>query len=61
MTGQEELAEIMDKEIYRQNYETITNKLLFTYLPYKTVVDGIGNIISGGYQYLNILYIQLLI
>ena len=43
------LAEIVDKEIYRQDYETITGKLLFTYLPYETVIGGIGEIISRGY------------
>ena len=43
------LAEIMDKEIYRNDYETITGKLLFTYVPYETVIGGIGEIISRGY------------
>lgn len=43
------LAEIVDKEIYRQDYETITGKLLFTYVPYETVVSGIKEIIRRGY------------
>ena len=43
------LAEIVDKEIYQQDYETITGKLLFTYVPYETVVSGIKEIISRGY------------
>lgn len=43
------LAEIIDKKIYRHDYETITSKLLFTYLPYETVVGGIGEIITRGY------------
>lgn len=43
------LAEIVDKEIYQQDYETITGKLLFTYVPYETVVSGIKEIIRRGY------------
>ena len=43
------LTEIMEKEVYRKDYETITDKLLFTYLPYKTVIGGIREIISKGY------------
>ena len=43
------LAEIVDKEIYRQDYETITGKLLFTYVPYEVVIGGIKEIISRGY------------
>lgn len=43
------LAEIMDKEIYRNDYEEITGRLLFTYLPYETVIGGIGEIISRSY------------
>ena len=43
------LTEIVDKEIYQQDYETITGKLLFTYVPYETVVSGIKEIISRGY------------
>lgn len=43
------LTEIMDKEIYRNDYEAITGRMLFTYLPYETVIGGIGEIISRGY------------
>ena len=43
------LAEIVDKEIYRNDYETVTSRFLFTYLPYETAIDGIKKIISGGY------------
>lgn len=43
------LAEIVDKEIYRNDYETVTGRLLFTYLPYETVIDGIKEIINRGY------------
>ncbi len=43
------LVEIVDKEVYRNDYETVTGKLLFTYLPYETVIGGIGEIISRGY------------
>ena len=43
------LAEIVNKEVYRNDYETITGKLLFTYVPYQTVIGGIKEIISRGY------------
>ena len=43
------LAEIVDKEVYRNDYETVTGKLLFTYVPYEVVIDGIKEIISRGY------------
>lgn len=43
------LAEIIDKEVYRQDYETITSKFLFTYVPYETAVGGIKEIIGRGY------------
>ncbi len=43
------LTDIMDKEIYRNDYETITGKLLFTYIPYETVISGIEKIIRKGY------------
>ena len=43
------LAEIVDKEIYRQDYESITGKLLFTYVPYETVISGVKEIINKGY------------
>ena len=43
------LQEIVDKEIYRNDYEAITGGLLFTYLPYETVIGGIREIIDKGY------------
>lgn len=43
------LAEIVDKEVYRNDYETITGKLLFTYILYEMVINGIEEIISNGY------------
>lgn len=43
------LTEIIEKEVYRNDYETITKKLLFTYLPYETVIKGIGEIIDRNY------------
>ncbi len=43
------LAEIVDKEIYRNDYETVTSRFLFTYLPYETAIGGIKEIISRGY------------
>lgn len=43
------LTEIVEKEVYRNDYETITGKLLFTYIPYEKVVGGIERIIQDGY------------
>lgn len=43
------LTEIVEKEIYRNDYETITGKLLFTYIPYEIVVEGANQIIERGY------------
>ena len=43
------LEEIVDKEIYRDDYETVTRRFLFTYLPYEAAIDGIKEIISRGY------------
>lgn len=43
------LEEIVDKEIYRDDYETVTRRFLFTYLPYETAIGGIKEIISRGY------------
>lgn len=43
------LKKIVDKEIYRQDYESITGKLLFTYVPYETVISGVKEIINKGY------------
>ncbi len=43
------LAEIVDKEVYRDDYETITGKLLFTYVPYETVIGGVEEIINRDY------------
>lgn len=43
------LREIVEKKVYRNDYETITGKLLFTYIPYEKVVGGIERIIQDGY------------
>lgn len=43
------LEEIVDKEIYRDDYETVTRRFLFTHLPYETAIAGIKEIISRGY------------
>ena len=43
------LAEIVDKEVYRNDYETITGKLLFTYVPYEMVIGGVKEIIGKCY------------
>ena len=43
------LKEIIKKDVYRNDYETITGKLLFTYIPYQTVIDGVIRIIEHQY------------
>lgn len=43
------LTEIIEKEVYKDDYENITGKLLFTYIPYRTVIDGIVKIINNHY------------
>lgn len=43
------LTEIIEKKIYQNDYENITGKLLFTYLPYETAIGCIKEIISRGY------------
>lgn len=43
------LTEIIEKEIYRSDYEAVTGKLLFTYVPYKTAVNGLKKIIDNSY------------
>lgn len=43
------LAEIVEKEVYRNDYELITGKLLFTYIPYEKVIGGIERMIENGY------------
>ena len=43
------LEEIVDKEIYQDDYETVTRRFLFTYLPYEMAIGGIKEIISRGY------------
>lgn len=43
------LTEIVEKEVYRNDYETITGKLLFTYIPYEKVVGAIERIIENDY------------
>ena len=43
------LTEILESAVYRTDYEIITGKLLFTYVPYETVIEGINKIIKQGY------------
>lgn len=40
------LTEIIEKDVYKNDYEEITGKLLFTYLPYNTAIDGIKKIVQ---------------
>lgn len=41
------LREIIERDVYQDDYETITGKLLFTYVPYEAVVEGIKKIIDN--------------
>lgn len=43
------LIEIIEKDVYRNDYETVTRNLLFSYIPYETVIKGIEQIIAKGY------------
>lgn len=43
------LTEIVEKEVYRNDYEAITGKLLFTYIPYEKVVGSIVKIFENDY------------
>lgn len=43
------LTEIIEKDVYKNDYEEITGKLLFTYVPYEIVIDGITKILNNNY------------
>ena len=43
------LREIVENEVYRNDYETITRKLLFTYIPYEKVIGGIERVMQTGF------------
>ena len=43
------LKEIVKKEVYLNDYDSITGKLLFTYIPYQTVIEGVIKIIEYHY------------
>ena len=42
------LQEIVDKDVYKQDYEDITAKILFENLPYETAVTALRKIIASG-------------
>lgn len=42
------LQEIVDKAVYRQDYEDITAKILFEEVPYETAVAALQKIIDSG-------------
>ena len=44
-----ELTEIIEKDIYKADYENITRNLLFTDLPYETAMKGLKNFLNQGY------------
>lgn len=41
------LTEILENEIYKQDYETITKKLLFENVPYETAITGLKTIVES--------------
>ncbi|HJC22578.1 MAG TPA: nucleotidyl transferase AbiEii/AbiGii toxin family protein [Candidatus Eisenbergiella merdavium] len=43
------LTEIIEKDIYKADYDNITRNLLFTYLPYETAVNGLKKFLDQGY------------
>lgn len=43
------LKEIIETGVYKEDYEGITGKLLFTYIPYETVIGGLERIVQSGY------------
>lgn len=43
------LKEIIETGAYREDYESITGKLLFTYIPYETAIKGLERIVQSGY------------
>lgn len=43
------LTEIIEKDIYKADYENITRNLLFTDLPYETAMKGLKNFLNQGY------------
>lgn len=45
------LTEIIESAVYQMDYEKITGKLLFTYVPYEIVIEGIKKIVEQGYFY----------
>lgn len=42
------LQEIIDKDFFRQDYDEITKALLFTYVPYKTAISALEDIVKSG-------------
>jgi len=43
------LTEIIEKGIYKDDYENITRNLLFTYVPYEVVINSIRMIVQNNY------------
>ena len=42
------LREIIDKNVYAEDYKTITEALLFESVPYETAVTALNTILSSG-------------
>ncbi len=42
------LQEVIDKAVYKQDYEEITAKILFEEVPYETAIAGLRRIIASG-------------
>ena len=41
------LTEIIEKEIYRQDYETTTKQLLFEDVPYEIAISGLKAVVES--------------
>ena len=42
------LGEIIDKDVYREDYETVTETLLFEPLPYRDAIGALKRIRDSG-------------
>lgn len=40
------LQEIIDKAVYKKDYETITEKMLFEEVPYETAIKALQTIVN---------------
>ena len=41
------LQDIIDKEVYKQDYENVTKKILFEYVNYETAISAVQEIVDA--------------